>query len=88
MTVSNADTEDLFEQIRIEESAAAEHCVHRRMADIAGLPFAKIRADLFAAALLNAAVQVVIELQGPDVATDTVVKIAGHLAAANPQQRH
>lgn len=87
MTVSTPDAEDLFEQIRIEEYGAAEHCVGRRMADIAGLPFAKIRADLFAAALLNAAVQTVIELQGPDVATATVAKIAASLAAANPQQK-
>lgn len=57
MTVSNADNEDLFEQIRIEEYAAADLCVHRRMADITGLPFAKIRADLFAAATSAAATE-------------------------------
>lgn len=48
MTVSKADTAELFEQMRIEEAGAAVNSVHRRMAEIAGLPFAKILVDLLA----------------------------------------
>jgi hypothetical protein len=48
MTGSKADTAKLFEQMLIEEAGAAENGVNLRMAELAGLPFGKILAELLA----------------------------------------
>lgn len=48
MTFSKAYTAELFEQMGSEEAGAAENGVHRRIAEIYGLPFAKIFAGLLA----------------------------------------
>ena len=48
MTFSKAYTDELFEQMGIEEAGAAENGVHRRIAEISGLPFTKILAGLLA----------------------------------------
>lgn len=48
MTFSKAYTAELFEQMGSEEAGAAENGVHRRIAEIYGLPFTKILAGLLA----------------------------------------
>lgn len=82
-----ADRQFLVEQIRIEECQAAENCVYQRLTEVSDLPFAKTRSDLFAAALLNCAIQLVVELQGAETAAEVLHRIADDLGAADPQQK-